>query len=251
MRMIVTVRLQNDKLMNIIGNAKTKEELRAQAAKDSNRLLGDSTLYVQKNSPIINCEEWATEHNRTLQTGNKQYMISFMIDNVVQVLNIEAAGVKSAYNNIRLKYGIQDEQLTLVYEINQSVKKKSALALSNEVVRNVNKLNKVLELAIEKSAKTPDLKDYRHRLVILTSLIYSTVIGKYNDITPKKIINSLAFVLYFLYPTELYLDATDEFSKISSSNAVRFVVNEMGNEIDKYKDIYMVREEGVVDVTEL
>lgn len=242
MRLLVTLRMNNGEYISIVANAKNKEDARAQASKLSLRLLGNKELRIDKSCAIINCEEWTKDKRISYQKGNKQYTVSFILENVVQVVPIEASGIKGAYNNVKLKFGIQDEPLTLVYEKNQNIKKRSALQASNSIVSDVNKVKAVLTDASVKISKTPTLKDNRQSLCLLFNMIINTIQGKYKNIQPEKIIYSLSYILYFLNPTELFIENKDKLTALDCMNELLYIMN---NDINNYKQFIEQKENTV------
>ena len=121
MRVIVTAKLNNETLMNVVCIAKSTEDAIKTVIKYSKRLLPDSNLYVLDESQIVNTENWETERISSDQSGKREYLVSFFMDKQAQNLTINANSVKSAYNNIRIKYGIQKDVLMFIYELNQII----------------------------------------------------------------------------------------------------------------------------------
>jgi hypothetical protein len=247
MRLLVTVRLENGLDMNIITDAASKEAARSQAAKLSARLLGDKELYVTKTSKIIACEEWEKDKRLSYQNGNKEYMVSFMMDNVVQVLNIEASGVKGAYNNIKIKYGIQESGLTLVFEKNQKIKRKSVISTANNILNDKDKSIKLLKVAVEKINKTPNLKEYRAVILDIIAILTLELKGKYTKVDNKTLYKAFYYIVYFVNPTELFLDISEETSKLNSIEALRYLAVDMSNDVQKYRE-WLCNEKGLVAV---
>ena len=236
MRVIVTAKLNNGTLMNVVCIADSKEDAVKTVIKYSKRLLPDSNLYVLDETQIINTEDWENERISSDQSGKRDYLVSFFMDKQAQNLNIKANSVKSAYNNIRIKYGIQKDVLMFIYEINQSRGRKSAYNLANRTVYDINKTYKVLLKASEKAKHFEEFNRIEDRINILFALIMGYMKGEYKSIHGDKIISSVACVLYFLSPKELVLDVVPGVTDLSDYASLEFLIGQMSIDIDKYHD---------------
>ena len=234
MRRLVSVKLKQGDVLNIVAYAPTKEKARAWAAENSNRLLGNKDMFITKTSPILTDEEWNKDRAPSYQDGGKLYFVAFILENIAQFMKINAPGVKSAYNNVMVKYGIQDNLNMMIYEINQEVKKKSAIKESANTIKDRKALNKVLKEATDKVNNSKELKANKREVVYLMKLINDYSLEKYTDVNSKKIECALACLMYFNSPSTLTLEEVSETTDINEIDTLLFAVNQMRDEIKKY-----------------
>lgn len=236
MRMIVTVKLKNSNLMNIVANVQNKEAARSLAAQYSARLFGDSSLYVYKDSPIVNVEKWSQDTGYSYQPGNKKFLVSFFMDNVTQVLQVDAGGVKSAYNNIKVKYGIQENLFMMVYEENQFHRRKSAVNVSKEVLKDNNKTEQLLIKASEKIKTFPVLGEYAQDIILLMSMIRDYYKGNYKEVPLATIVGATASIVYFVSPIDLIPDIVPGLGQLDDVAVLVWALKQLHSDIERYKN---------------
>lgn len=234
MRLIVEVKLKNGTLMSIIANVQNKEEARSWAAKYSNRLFGDSNMFVYKDSPITAVEKWSQERAISCQHGNKQYIVAFFMNNVTQLIKIEAAGVKSAYNIVKIKYGIQDNINMMIYDKHQNIKKKSAVAVSKELMSNNSKLNAILVKAHDKMKTFPVLGKYAADIPLFIGIIKDYCNGNYKAVPLGTIIGMLECLIYFLSPIDLIPDIIPGLGQLDDIAVLVWAINQCHDDLVNY-----------------
>ena len=236
MRVIVTVKLNNGTLMNVVCIVDSKEDVPKTILRYNKKLVIDSSLYIEDESQIIEIEEWATERISSDQSGKREYIVSFFMDKQAQNLNIKANSVKSAYNNIRMKYGIQKDLLMFIYELNQSRGKKSAYKLAYKTLHNSDKTYKILTKASEKTKQFAEFSRVEDRINGLFNLIMRYASGEYTNVHKEKIISSVACIIYFLNPKDLVLDVVPGITELPDYSSLEFLIGQMSGEIDRYYD---------------
>lgn len=209
---ITEIKLTNNKIIDIISNTKTGEEAKTLAIKYSPRLFGDTSLYVTNESIIINSNEFDNKSNYISNKNTKEFMVSFFMDNITQVLNIKAAEVPEAYNSIKLKYGIQEDVLMMIYETNQS--KNSivpALNLSKHMIltRDTYRINNVLNKATLKIQQDGILYMHEYNLSLLLSLIRDFCSGDYTWVHKEIVIQALASIIHYVNPSKFTFNVED------------------------------------------
>ena len=159
MRQIVTLRLENNNLINVIADVAKPQDARKIAVDNSARLLGNNSIIMITNqSKIVSSEKWEQSRVSNSQTGNKLYRVAFFLNNVTQCVDINAVSVKSAYNNIKIKFGIEENLFMIIYDMTQSIKKKSAMEQSLGNYRNGAYISKLLKDTANKTKTTEETK---------------------------------------------------------------------------------------------
>lgn len=244
MRVIVAAKLNTGTLIHIVCIVDSKDNAAKTVLKYNKKLLPDSNLYINDESQIISIEEWENERVSSDQSGKKDYLVSFFMNKQAQNLNIKANSVKSAYNNIRLKYGIQKDVLMFIYEMNQSRGRKSAYLLASKTVYDINKTYKLLLKAAEKAKQFEEFNRVEDKINTLFALIMGYIKGDYKYIHGDKIISSVACVLYFLSPKELVLDVVPGVTDLTDYASMEFLIGQMNFDIDKYQNWVLLGNKG-------
>jgi hypothetical protein len=258
MRKILTFQLENGKLMNIISSEPVKKAKEI-AIKNSARLFGDSNLYITKQSKLISSEEWEKE-KKANYVGTKKYMTSFILDNVVQVITIDAASVKNAYNIVRTKYGIQDDLFMAVYEINQKVKdneqskkpvkiskeqdtdkevksnKISAKSLAKTTLSEDKKFNTVLNAAINRiEQEYSENKKTQTNFKMLIAMLNDSYHGSFSNISYDNMVSAIACICFYISPSTVKQDVIQS-EKVDESNILNAVYTILGKELQLYEN---------------
>lgn len=226
MRQILELQLGSGEHIFIVGDAGSKENLKVCAVHISPRIFSDSHLWILPGSKLINSEVWSQEKKVTLQNGNKLYYVGFILNGVAQFIQTTAVGVKSAYNNVKITYGIDENVTMIIFEVNQTVNKKSSMQLSRQVIKDVKQLN-----SLEKSVRQ---KINNREVEIMMSLLNDYKMRKYTSIAPDKLIAFVAAMIYYCNPAEYQLDITEMSRTLNPQQAVEWVLQELKNDIQSY-----------------
>lgn len=234
MRKIVAVRLENDTIINIVANVSKPEEARSLAAKHFPRLIGDKNYEITKSSKIVSSEDWEQSRVNTSQNGNKLYKVAFYLNNVTQCIDISAVSVKSAYNNVKIKFGIDENLFMIIYDTTQSIKKKSAMEQSLSIYRNNVEVSNLLKTTANKVKTTDELNLAKTAISLLLSMIKDTYIKKYN-LSENQVVSTLACLIYFNEPYETAQDIVNGNENISDIDMMLFLLNTLREQIYNYK----------------
>jgi hypothetical protein len=246
--------------MNIISSDSIKKA-KELAIKNSPRLFGDKELYITKECKVLNTEEWGKE-KKSSYIGNKKYMVSFILEGVVQVLNIDAASVKNAYNIVRTKYGIQEDLFMAVYEINQKEKKQetdskdksqttktsksttdnntnagtlSAISLAKSILADEHKFNAILNLVIDKIEREYSTNSRLETdLKMLITMINDCAHGDFSEISYDNMISVTGCLCYYLNPESVKQDII-ELDNINEHNILIIAMKSMSKELRIYE----------------
>lgn len=226
MRQILELQLGSGEHIFIVGDAGSKENLKICAVHMSPRIFSDSHLWILPGSKILSSEVWSQEKKVTIQNGCKLYYVGFIINGAAQFLQTNAIGVKSAYNNIKVSYGIQENITMIILEVNQTVNRKSALQLSRQVVKEIKQLNS-LEKAVRQKINNREIE-------IMISLINDYKMRKYTNILPEKLIAFVATMIYYCNPAEYQLDINETTKIFNPQQAVEWVLKELRDDMQLY-----------------
>lgn len=209
---ITAVKLENNKIMNIISNKRTGEEAKTLAIKYSPRLFGDTSLYVTSEAIIISNTDFNNKDNYISNKNEKEFMVSFFMDNITQVLNIKANEVSGAYNSIKLKYGIQEDIFMMVYETNQTQNNAvSAISLSKHMINTKDnyRINNMLNKASAKMRTDEMLYMHEYDISLLFGIIRDYCSGDYNWVHTEIVIKVLASIMHYVNPDKFIINTTD------------------------------------------
>ena len=224
--MIITeVRLENNKIMNIISNKKTGEEAKALAIKHSPRLFGDINLYVTNEANIISNEQFNNKSSYISSKNEKEFMASFFMDNITQVLNIKSNEVSGAYNSIKLKYGIQEDVFMMIYEVNQTQNNKvSAVQLSKHIIltKDNYRINNILNKASEQMKRDELLYMHEYDISLLFGIIRDYCAGDYTWIHTEIVIKALANITHYINPDKFTIRGLTDIDMKNINNNDRF-----------------------------
>ena len=234
MRRITTLKLNNDKNISVVADTSSPNESKKLAIKNSKRLFRDEALIVTKSSHIVSDEVWEKERNSHIQSNSKLYYTAFFLNNVTQMVTINANSIKSAYNNVKIKYGLQDNIFMMIYEATQSNKRKSAVTESKETLNNKDRLRGLFSIALNKIAKT-EYRKYRNDIRSVLSIIRDCVSNRYKYIDTEMIYCATAIIIYFNNPYDYILDISDLTSSMTDKQAIIYLIDNFKNEIHKYE----------------
>lgn len=249
--MIITaVRLENNKIMNIISNKRTGEEAKALAIKHSPRLFGDINLYVTDEAVIISNEKFNNRNNYISNKNERGFIVSFFMDNITQVLNIKASEVSGAYNSIKLKYGIQEDVFMMIYEVNQTQNNTvSAVEISKHIIltRDNYRINNILNKASEKMRRDELLYMHEYNISLLLGIIRDYCTGDYTWIHTEIVIKALANITHYINPDKFTIkgltdidmrNINDEHKDKYSESSYRILktINSMSIDIKLYNN---------------
>lgn len=234
MRLIVEVKLKDNTIMNIVADAQNKESARGMAAQLSPRLFADKRLFVYNNTPIVKVEKWSQDKHISYQYGFKKYVVAFMLNSGVQFLQIQAGGVKSAYNNVKVQYGIQENPFMMIYEINQIVKQKSLMESAKAILSDSDKLKEIIKFALDKMVDMPELIPHSNEIKLLIGMVKDYKAGEYKDISPLAIVGITAVLIYLVNPAGMVLDIIPGMSAMDEAELVLWLIKQLAGDIEKY-----------------
>lgn len=234
MRRITTLKLNNDKNISVVADTSSPNESKKLAIKNCKRLFRDEALMVTKSSPIVSDEIWEKERNSHIQSNSKLYYTAFFLNNVTQLITINANSIKSAYNNVKIKYGLPDNIFMMIYEATQSNKRKSAVIESKETLKNKDKLRGLFSVTLNKIDKA-EYKKYRNNIRSILSIIKDYVSNRYKCIDAEMIYYATAIIIYFNNPYEYILDINDLTSSMTDKQAIIYLIDNFKHEMYKYE----------------
>lgn len=234
MRQIVAVRVDNGNLIHIIANVEKPEDARKIAADNSARLIGNKSLMITTKSPIVSSEKWEQERVTPEKYGNRLYKVAFYMDNITQCLDIGAVSIKSAYNNIKNKFGIQDDLFMIIYEMNQSHRRKGAVGIACNILNNKELTNKQLKIAASKIPKTEYLSKHTSEVKTTFALIRASQSKVYNNIDDKSVLCLMSAIVYFNNPYETEPNINPGLLNMDGESVLIWAIQQNFNEIVKY-----------------
>ena len=231
MKLISLLTLENGYQVYTIINSKNAEEAKKWAINNSIRLIKSNELQITNKASIQKCEEWKNERLSAYQDGNKTYTAAFFLDNITQILYVNAPGIKSAYNNIRLKYGIKENINMILIDNNQMFSKKSALIISKDIIKDRCKLNKLISKASDKIRETKILNAYTANFYILFNMLWDYCNGNYREVNINSVIGIVSCVLYFTNCDTVTLDISEDYKCLDKNSALIIGMKRINNDL--------------------
>lgn len=233
MRYILGLRLKTGAILNIVGDFNNKESAKGMAVEMSNKLLGDN-LRLAPDCEIVSSETWAQDKKVYYQNGNLNFMAVFMFNGVVQNMNVISSGVKGAYNNIKIDYGITMNPIMLLYNTNQVIRKASAVIKSRSLVRDEKQLRELIKIAERKILNDGTMSNSFGALKAMISLLSDFKQSKYTKIEAEKLIIFVAALIKVVYPDKYDLDINANIAQANEMQGLQTVLNMLSPDIQKY-----------------
>jgi len=255
MRMIMDLQLDNGEVITVIGNAENKIQLKSFAVNNCHKLFADPKCHVTMNSEILHLERWSKERHLAVQNGYRLYNVSFIYNDLVQSLQIRSAGTKSAYNQIKINYGLEYDFFAMLYEVGQTnvKRKKSSLELSTSVVNegcstnNTSRIDNILSEAVKKLETSGGLGEYAADIPLLIGMIRSYFKGTYREVPVSTIIGVTAAVIYFISPVDVIPDVIPVLGQVDDIAVLTWTLKQAHNDIKRYEEFVNNENDVVID----
>ena len=235
MRQIVNIKLENDINIYVIANVSKYTEAKTLAIKHSPRLIKDDKLNITSKSKIISHENWEQSRISNSANGNKIYRAMFYLNNITQCVDINAVSIKSAYNNIKIKYGIEENLFMIIYDTSQLIKKKSALEQSKNIYTNVEEVSNLLKITANKVKITDELNTIKTGISILLNMIKDIYTGKYK-IPDEQIIATIGCLIYFNEPYTTTQDIIKGANEIDDIGMMKLLISTLEKQLIIYNN---------------
>lgn len=233
MRYIIGLRLRTGDVLHIVGDFASKENAKCAAVEMSNRILSNN-LRLAPDCEIVTSETWGQDRKVYYQNGNCNFIVAFMMNGVAQTLNVVSSGVKGAYNNIKIDYGISMNPIMLVYNTNQVVKKDSAVIKSRTLVRDEKQLKELITLAERKIFCDNSMSKSYSTLKAMISLLFDFKHRNYTKIEAEKLVAFVAALIKIAYPDKYELDINASTAQANEIQGLQIVLNMLAPDIQKY-----------------
>jgi len=114
----------------------------------------------------------------------------------------------------------------------------SAKKKADEIVNDVEKLNRLLQQAISKAQKQKEkiLKVWED-LLLLIELVKAYAKGEYRNIPWKTIIYAIAAILYFVNPLDIIPDFIFGIGYLDDATVIAFVINAIRKDLERFSEI--------------
>lgn len=235
MRMLLTFKLRNGEILGAVANQSTKEKAKNWVIKNCDRLLSEQGVNASTSMEFISSENWESERAAYYQDGYKEYIVAFNLDEVKQSIKIYAPGIKSAYNNVKIKYGIQDDIDAVIYELNQEVEKKLARSVTNNLIKNLSKLDEFLVKTKEKIRDIQIDRSYIMGLYSVIDIIYNTAHGKYRCTATNTVMSMIDCLVYYNDPVGLDLGMSEAPCADGTTSVLIWMLKCVRPELTRYK----------------
>lgn len=214
-----------------------KSEAITSCINSSRRLFGKGDFNQRKfrldqNTPY-SVESWgANKASGRVSCGNKQYSLLMFNGKQVNNWTLEAAGVKSVYNQMTNSLG--QVPITFIYDLGQIPQKKSSKRKAELVVKDKKATTDLLNKAIRHAQEVPGLGPYVADIPLLCNMIYDYVKGLYREIPIGTIIGCTAALLYFVSPIDLIPDFIPVVGQVDDVAVLAYVLKAVHNDLQEY-----------------
>lgn len=236
MRQIVVVKVDNGTNINIVDDVKRPEEARTHAAENFKRLVGNNNYEITKKSKIVSHEEWKNERVSSNLSGNKLFKAMFYLNGSAQCLDVPAVSVKGVYNNIKIRYGIEDDLFMLIYDTTQICKKKSAVEEAKLLVNNKQQTMELFKEVAKKAMSTNMSDDNIEELKTAFKMIQSYQNGIYISLNINIIISVLTCLVYYFKPCEFDMDLQSGMANMSDEAVMIWLLNQLVIYVNAYNE---------------
>ena len=107
---------------------------------------------------------------------------------------------------------------------------------ANQVFKNKNRLNKVIEESMSKTNKMDMFKKISRELKLVFGLVIDYSKGNYRDVKKIDILLIVAGFLYLLNPADIVPDFLLFFGFLDDLSVLTFIVKKLDKELEKYND---------------
>lgn len=105
---------------------------------------------------------------------------------------------------------------------------------ANKILKNKDRLNKVVEESISKTNKLDLFKKISRELKLALGLVIDYSKGNYRDVKKKDIILIVAGFLYLLNPADIVPDFILFFGFFDDLSVLTFILKKLDKELEKY-----------------
>ena len=107
---------------------------------------------------------------------------------------------------------------------------------ANEVYKDKNRFNRVVQQSIEKTDKIELFKKISRELKLMFGLLTDYMRGNYRDVKKADIIMIIAGLLYRLNPADIIPDYILFFGFIDDLSVLKFIVKKLDKQLGKYDE---------------
>lgn len=110
------------------------------------------------------------------------------------------------------------------------------LPYANQVFKNKDRLNKVIEESMSQTNKLELLKKISRELKLALGLVMDYSKGNYRDVKKKDIILIVAGFLYLLNPADIVPDFILFFGFFDDLSVLTYIIKKLNRELEKYDE---------------
>lgn len=233
--MLLTFKLDDETKINVICDRNDKGSARGSAIKYSQEIFRQKKFIIHQNSEMVDLEKWKKTTIVKCIPGGKVFSVAMIVNNQVIMNQVSASGIKSAYNNFKYMYGIDNEEIAFIYDVEQVPKKKSALVVSKNVMKDKTQTNRLLNQAVDSLSRIEGVGKYAEDLQLLCHMISDYQKGIYKQVPMNVIIKSLVILLYFISPVNLSFEAVPVIGQCDDVVLIAWFMGAVHDDLMTYK----------------
>lgn len=232
MRFILSFKLDNGSVLTLVTEAQNMGEAKNQAIQLSNTIFSDDFMHIKPTSQLVHSERWGKDKLSTYKPGNRNYSVAFVFNGQPQYVATDGSGYKSAYNNVVCKFALSNDTPMFIYEPNQVVNRKDAMAVARQLIKDNRAVSDLIKAARKTMQANSNLSCYMDSFRELVVILKEYKSRRYLNISADKLINLVGVMVYITNTSKYSLEAYGINDPVS---AVKTIINSMSSDIQDYR----------------
>lgn len=236
MRQILTYKLFDGTKLSFICDANDKQSAHSIAMTYSKRLFRSKKFMIKPKTEIVDYERWSKDKQSGARAyGTRKFNIAIVYNGQSLVKDVQADGVKSAYNIIKKQHAIPGEPMAFIYDTTQDSKLYSVLTVGQNTFRSKDKLDKLIDDFVKEANKVPGAGTLAADVVLWKAMCADIMNGSYNRVPYKTIIETICVMIYLVCPINLSFEIVPIVGQADDVALVALIAKSMHDDVQDYK----------------
>ena len=236
MRQKLTYKLFDGTKLNFICDANDKQSAHSLAMNYSKRLFKSKKFIIKPKTEIIDYERWSKDKQAGARSyGTRKFSVEIVYNGTSLVKDVQADGIKSAYNTIKKQHAIAGEPMTFIYDTTQDSKLCSVLTVGQNTLRSKDKLDKIIDDFVKEANKIPGEGNVAADVVLWKAMCIDIMNGAYTRIPYKTIIETICVIIYLVCPINLSFEIVPIVGQAEDVALVMLIVKSIHDDVQDYQ----------------